>query len=501
MIFKLPLITVLLLSSMFAKDFKVASYNVENLFDLHYDGTEYKDYIPNKISSWNHKTYTAKLKNISKVINELDADIIALQEIESLRALKDLLKYTKKYKYYSFVKNKKSAIGLALLSKFEIVETQKLPINTRNKFARPIQKVLLKIENKYISIYNNHWPSKRAAENERVEYALSLQSYLKQHQASDDYILLGDFNSNYNEFQTFKNDKKLNTTYGNTGINQVLNTSVLKKFISKQNILSHNKTVHYNLWLDILYQNRFSYKYRGENNTPDHMLLSKSLFETKNLSYVNNSFQVFKPKYLFFNNTIFRWKMKGKNRVHKGIGYSDHLPIYAIFTTQKYLKILPKKEPFLSSKDISHLYTIDSLEKSITLKNVVVIYKYKNNAIIKQMNNRAVYVYKVAKDLKLGKVYDIKIQTIKNHHGLKEIVKIGNITFKHIQTLFKSLYTQGKDIDLHNYDLQNEIITNLSGVYKKGYLYYSHKKQMKKIKLYEKDHTLLPKSGQNINKI
>ena len=28
-------------------EFKVASYNVENLFDMQYNGTEYKEYIPN----------------------------------------------------------------------------------------------------------------------------------------------------------------------------------------------------------------------------------------------------------------------------------------------------------------------------------------------------------------------------------------------------------------------------------------------------------------------
>ncbi len=498
MIFKVLISTLLLLTSIYAKDFKVASYNVENLFDLNYDGTEYKEYIPNKISSWNHKNYVIKLKNISKVINDLNVDIIALQEVESLKALKDLLTYTKKYKYYSFVKNKRSAIGLAILSKYKILETQEIKINTKNKYSRPIQKVNIKIENKQITIYNNHWPSKRAAENERIEYALTLQEYLNQ-QTKSDYILLGDFNSNYNEFNTFKNDTKLNNTYGNTGINQVLNTSILKRYISKQNISSFEKTVHYNLWLDKQYQDRYSYKYKGQNNTPDNILLSSYLFDNKDVSYVNNSFQVFRPEYLYKHNKIQRWKILGKNRIHAGRGYSDHLPIYAVFSTNEYSNYTISKNNQGSITDISYLYKIENVDKAIILKNVIVIYKNKSNAIIKQLNNRAIYIYKEAKELKLGKMYNLEVSKIKNYHGLKEIVKVNTYKFKKKFTQYKTLYTQANTIDVLDFNSQNEIITNLSGIYKKGYLHYLEKNIKKKIKLYAKNSSLLPKNGQKIN--
>jgi len=65
----------------YSLDFKVASYNVENFFDLHYDKTEYKEYIPHS-KTWNKISYNNKLKNITKVIYDLDADILALQEVE-----------------------------------------------------------------------------------------------------------------------------------------------------------------------------------------------------------------------------------------------------------------------------------------------------------------------------------------------------------------------------------------------------------------------------------
>ena len=47
----------------------IATYNVENLFDLKKSGFEYDEYIPNGVSEWNQKNYDIKLKNISKVIS------------------------------------------------------------------------------------------------------------------------------------------------------------------------------------------------------------------------------------------------------------------------------------------------------------------------------------------------------------------------------------------------------------------------------------------------
>lgn len=40
------------ITSIEAKTFKVASYNLENLFDLATDGTEYPEYIPNTGYGW-----------------------------------------------------------------------------------------------------------------------------------------------------------------------------------------------------------------------------------------------------------------------------------------------------------------------------------------------------------------------------------------------------------------------------------------------------------------
>lgn len=497
MISKIFFLAFLFFITAYAQDFKVASYNVENLFDLKYDKTEYNEYIPNNKSNWNKKTYAIKLQNISKVINELDSDILALQEIESQEALNDLLNYLPQYKYSSFIKNKKSSIGLAVISKYPIIHTKRIEISSDKNYLRPIQEVLVNIKDKKIIIFNNHWRSKRGSENERIEYALSLQNYLKAFHNTIEYILVGDFNSNYNEFQTFINDKKLNNTYGITGINQVLNTTMDNKFVTKENILDFKKIVHYNLWIEKDFNNRFSYKYKGESNTPDNILLSASLFDNQGISYINNSFNVFKPSYLYKNDKISRWKIKGKNRTHEGIGFSDHLPIYASFSTNKIFgNEHIKKKKIIS---ISDLYAKDNLNETARVYNATVIYKHHDNAIIKQKDNRAIYIYKAARDLKIGSTYDIDIQKITTYNGLKEVTQIKKSFLKKDKVEYASLYLSAQSIDILNLEYQNEIITNLQATFEKGFLYYQYNNKKYKIKLYSKDISFLPKNGQKIN--
>ena len=55
---------IILISTVNALNFTVVSYNVENLFDLKNDGTEYEEYLPNS-KYWNKKTLEIKLTNIA----------------------------------------------------------------------------------------------------------------------------------------------------------------------------------------------------------------------------------------------------------------------------------------------------------------------------------------------------------------------------------------------------------------------------------------------------
>ena len=491
--FKLILIFLYLCLSLNAKDFTVASYNVENLFDLKKQGTEYKEYIP-YTKYWNKKSFSIKLQNISKTINDLNSDIIALQEIESSIALEELLKLTPKYKYSKFLKNRNSSIGVAILSIYPITKTKRIVVNKRDKYSRDILKATINIENKPLVIYVNHWRSKRAKESKRITYATALKNELDTLDDFEDYIVLGDLNSNYDEFLTFKYDRKLNDTYGITGINQVLNTTIKENFITKENILTFSKLVNYNLWLDLKKHKRFSSRFKGSSDTPDNIIVSKGLFDNQNISYKHNSFNVFKPNYLYKNKKIVRW-----NR-YKFKGYSDHLPIFATFSTSKQnnisiKQIKPKADRFST---ISELYKIQQIEKPIVLKDVVVIYRSKKIVIIKQLNNRSIMIYNPPSNMEVGYKYDITVDKIDEYHGLKEIKELSFVENKVKYNNYKSLYLKANNINLFDEKNQNEIIKDLKGTYKKGYLYFSKKGEKSKIKLYFKNKEHKPQNGKTI---
>jgi len=97
--FKFFIILSLFPILLFSQNIKIATYNPENFFDLTNDKTEYDEYIPNNKYLWNQRTFDAKLKNIIKVLNDLDADIIALQEIENENLIKLLKQKLPQYSY------------------------------------------------------------------------------------------------------------------------------------------------------------------------------------------------------------------------------------------------------------------------------------------------------------------------------------------------------------------------------------------------------------------
>uniref|UniRef100_UPI0040479A33 endonuclease/exonuclease/phosphatase family protein n=1 Tax=Aliarcobacter sp. TaxID=2321116 RepID=UPI0040479A33 len=329
------------------------------------------------------------------------------------------------------------------------------------KLFRPILETTFIYESVEFKVFNNHWPSKAVGESYRVKYAKNLQDRLEQLPKDYDYILVGDFNSNYDEMITFKKNQKLNNTSGITGINQILNTSIKDRLVTFDDVLKIKQRVHFNTWLDLPIEERFSNKFKKQSNTPDNIILSPALFDTKKVSYIPNSFRVFKPNYLYENNIVNRWQMSGSkyNKKHKGEGYSDHLPIYAQFSiNENDRNILKKIELAKENKEensISVLYKKEKLIEPINLNNVIVTYKDKEKAIIKKENDRSIYIYKNGENLKLGYSYNLQINQIFNYNGLKEINEFTILDeLKEIKD-YKKLYLDGNKIDIFDFKYEN----------------------------------------------
>jgi len=404
------LLLLFLTLTLSSKTLKIASYNVENLFDMQNNGTEYKEYKPNK-HNWTAKNFKKKLLNTAEVICDIDADIIGLQEIENENVLKLLKQRLRKigciYKYHAITHKKKSAIQVAILSKIPISNVNEIVVNRKLKY-RNVLEVKFIVEGKPFYIFVNHWTSKRSSESKRIKSAKVLVRRLKKLPKNSEYIILGDFNDDYDEYMR----------ESPSAINHVLKTINEEENFFRINSLNATEFSHYNLWLEIANYKRWSHNFYGDKQALDSIILPSTLFDGKGLEYMNDSFSVFKKAYLFHKKGyIFRWEIK-KGR-HQGKGYSDHLAIVALFSTSRAFK-----------KRINHMKigSIDELNKPspslpLLLKNVKVIAYQKNKVTITQKHlKQCISIYGVGKSMKLNKSYDIMVYGVKKYKGEYEVV-------------------------------------------------------------------------------
>jgi len=467
-----------------ATQIKIASYNVENLFDMVNNGTEYDAYKPSK-HNWTRSSLNKKLQNLSEIICDVNADIIGLQEVENENALKLLQKSLRSvgchYKYLAITHKKKSAIQVAVLSKLPIINAKEIVVNKKLKY-RNILELKYIIDDRPLFIYVNHWTSKKLAESKRMVSALVLKKRLEGLPKGVDYILLGDFNSNYNEYKHM--EVKHNDTHGKTGINHVLKTIVDNRLVNELDMQVKN-SLHHNLWLELPNFQRWSHNFYGKKQGLDAILLPYSMFDGKGLDYINNSFQVIKPSYLFHKKGyIYRWQYKNKRHLAKG--YSDHLPVVATFSTKAYL--FDAKSSDAKEGQIEDLYKKE-ISSSLLLKKVKVVFKSKYHAIIKQsVNGRAIFVYG-ADGLEQGNAYDIVVHKTKNYNGLHEIIKF-SLTYAYGKTKIDELFYRGK-LDFSNRKLENEVLKSLKGIYNKDKFYINGKAY----KIFFRNKHIRPKNG------
>ena len=479
---KLFIVPIILFNILNAIELKVATYNVDNLFDLVYNKTEYKDYIPN-MHNWNRSTFEKKLNNITKVICELNADVIGLQEIENKNALellqKNLRKYGCKYPYSAITNKKTSAIEVALLSKIPIKKRRDIVVSNYKR-DRNILEVELKTTPK-LTIFVNHWRSQKADEKERVKYAKALVNRIKKMPKNSEYIILGDFNSQYNECIKESNSSKI------CGIDRILKTYYKGRLIKLRD-KPPLSFYHYNLWSEIAAHKRWSYDFFGQKSAFDSIIIPKTLNDNKDWFYKKGSFKVFKKSYLFIKNKNLLNRWEYKHSKHTGKGYSDHLPLIATFTTgSKELKheslidkfwklILPTKVAKNESnktKQISfnRLLKKKYLKAPVILKDVCVVFKRGDIGVIKaSFNSKSITLYKSAEGLEEGRCYDFKVYKKKRYYGIEEITDLDVLAKKGRIDIEKYIPKFTHKLMQKDIDNIGEIVKDIRGIYNKGFI-------------------------------
>jgi endonuclease/exonuclease/phosphatase family metal-dependent hydrolase len=169
--------------------------------------------------------YNIKLQHTAEVICDIDADIIALQEIENQNVLKNLLSTLKKagcaYRYSAITTKRNAPIQIALLSR-KLIRYKKELIVSPSPKIRNILEVVVDIDGYPLHIFINHWKSigYRGFESKRFKYAKTLKARLDILPKNSEYILLGDFNTNYDAKVNF--NKKIDDTNGKVALLDIL---------------------------------------------------------------------------------------------------------------------------------------------------------------------------------------------------------------------------------------------------------------------------------------
>lgn len=477
-----------------AKPFKVATYNVQNLFDAHYVGTEYEDYTSKH--NWTKRMVEIKLNHTAEVICDLNADILGLQEVENSAILHRLMKRLEKvgcaYEYSAITHKSGAPIQVALLSRYPIIKQRDLQVGFEER-VRNILEVEVDVKGHPLTLFVNHWKSKayKGFESKRIRYAKALMSRLEKMPGGKEYIILGDLNSDYNAYLSL--EEKLNDTNGKTAFNDVLQTKKGEFLVEEYEMPGASKGIHFTLWKELPLEQRWSHKFYGKKSSLDHIVLPRHMFDGRGVDYVNNSFKVFKRSYLFTKRGyINQWQYK--NGKHRGKGYSDHLPLYAYFDLKPYIAEKNKhRSKKIEKKRIEDLYALETLEDQIELEDVVVVLKRGRNAIVKQaVNGRGIFLYGCAQRLKEGGTYDLLVEGIKTYKGLKEITHA--YLLKEKGRADREKYMLSAEHFSSQAMRQNEVIKNISGIYRNDHLYLGDMK----IPIYFKKGKLRPPNGSRL---
>lgn len=310
----------------------IASWNLENLFDTVDDPNKNDvEFTPSSRKEWTMDRLNTKLYNLSRVISSINnnkgPDILGVCEVEHKALLDSMIVKFLHYKNYKVAykespDNRGIDNGLIYNTDlFSLMSVKGDTIKLDDGYpTRLILNVNLLTKDKdTLIVYVNHWPSRRGgekSEKNRVRAAETLKHDIESHfkrNSKSKIIIIGDFNDNPN------------------------NNSILKElnavpfYCDSTNYIETYRDL-YNLAFPSYAEGLGTYKYRDNWNMLDQVIISGALIDSKNVHYICNSFEVYKPLMMVTRSGKYKgaaFPTYGGSR-YLG-GYSDHYPVVTKF--------------------------------------------------------------------------------------------------------------------------------------------------------------------------
>lgn len=316
--------------------FRIAFYNVENLFDTQDDPKiNDADFLPGSRIAWTSDRYEVKLDHLAQVIADLSKDkpvaVFGLCEIENKPVLEDLVSSPSilSYRYKIIHRDSPDERGIDNAMIYDSEQFQPVSIKGITVDLSPIAKdhtrdilyvkgINKKVKGDTLHIFVNHWPSRsegqEVSEPKRIRAAEVLKGVTDSLFTSNPQaliVILGDFNDE-------PSDKSL--------------VNGLKALPPAEKPVGNNL---YNL-MEPLYRDGKGTLYYKDWDLFDQIIISGNFrIKTKGLVYTEMTGNIFSPDYLLFTN------MEGVSRPNRTAakeyygGYSDHLPVYIDLISKK----------------------------------------------------------------------------------------------------------------------------------------------------------------------
>ncbi|MGP1577609.1 MAG: endonuclease/exonuclease/phosphatase family protein [Treponema sp.] len=297
------------------KTLSLVTYNTQTFFDAVQDGTEFPAFKGSK-SLWTETKYRSRLKRLKETVSQLNEklggakdtlpDILVLQEIENDRVIEDFCKQLPAGESYPYAvscpKTGAEAFNTVLLSKYPITSYHFYYLTGGyRRFLRPMIETVIETgtqkKPRPVRILAVHWKSKTGMDNStEIRMKQEEQLYTILHNQGQQlphipYIVCGDFNQTLSEFSYLQQEAVcwLSSDYCGQAVEHT--------------------------------QPEGSYFFKNCWEKIDHIFYSKE--NSSGISLC--TFHVLHEPPITENGIPIRFD------VAKGTGYSDHLPLGAVF--------------------------------------------------------------------------------------------------------------------------------------------------------------------------
>ena len=290
----------------------IAFYNTENMADtIANDQTGNYEFTPTGKYRWDSDKYLTKVHNIARVIDDLNADIIGLCEIENENVLRDLMySMNTSYNYIYRPTNDMRGMDIALLYRGDTF----FPEHIRQIGGHSVPREFLAVKGK---IYETemifivcHLPSQANKPSYRENAAKRLGSYMEQLKVTNPdlpIIIMGDFNMTPESYLARK----------------ILNIH------SANSITHYEKQRYFTTPFTALSQKGYgSYIYKDKRQMYDFIILSNDCITGSKFRLTDN-YGIFVREYMIHNKGMKKgYPIRSFDSGKYEGGYSDHLPVF-----------------------------------------------------------------------------------------------------------------------------------------------------------------------------